>query len=69
VAQIVQTDHRHLAVFLVRGPRYTPATEAALRANLIARTAQDMEIEMVYVEAIPRGAHGKFRAVVSAVPR
>jgi phenylacetate-CoA ligase len=68
-AQIVQTDVRQLAVFVVRGREYAPATEEALRKNLKGRTSQDMEVEVVHVDAIPRGAHGKFRAVVSTVPR
>jgi hypothetical protein len=47
------------------GERYTPAIEAELRENLRARTAPDMTVGLVCVDAVPPGAaNGKFRAVV-----
>jgi phenylacetate-CoA ligase len=67
-AQIIQCDYRHIAIHLVKGAEFEPSIEAKLRERLVMRTASDMEIEFVYVDAVPKGANGKFRTVVSHVP-
>jgi len=55
-----------LRVLVVPGPDYDDEREAHLVANLRSRVG-DMRIAIERVTAIPRGANGKFRAVVSTV--
>lgn len=64
-SQIVQEDDWHIRVRLVRGKEYSKDTGATLMNNLRERLG-DLAIEIEYVQTIPRGANGKFRAVVAS---
>jgi phenylacetate-CoA ligase len=65
-AQIVQDTLDRLVVRIVPAAGYTARTGDEVRARLRDRVG-DMRIEIETLEAIPRTANGKFRAVVSNV--
>jgi phenylacetate-CoA ligase len=65
-AQIIQETRGRLRVKYVPAPDYTPQAGQALRRRLAERVGP-LEIILEPVETIPRGANGKFRAVISRV--
>jgi phenylacetate-CoA ligase len=66
-AQILQQDARRIEVLLVaRGP-WRAETERSVTKELRSRLGEEIEIRIRLVDAIPREANGKFRAVKSAV--
>jgi phenylacetate-CoA ligase len=65
-AQIVQESLTALRVRYVPDGRFTRAHESEIAERLRQRVG-DMEIVFESVEQVPRGANGKFRAVVSHV--
>ncbi len=67
-SQIRQESHDGLRVLVVPAATYDDACETELVANLRSRVG-DMRIAVERVAAIPRGANGKFRSVVSAIQR
>nr|MBP8949340.1 hypothetical protein [Promineifilum sp.] len=68
-AQIIQQTRDTLRVLYVPTAAYTTADGEALIARIHDRVGGDMRVELEAVEAIPRTASGKFRAVVSHVAR
>ncbi|MBI3769540.1 MAG: phenylacetate--CoA ligase family protein [Deltaproteobacteria bacterium] len=67
-SQIRQESPSELRVLVVPSTGYNDAVEAQLIANLRSRLG-DMDILVERVSAIPRGRNGKFRAVISTIPR
>ncbi len=65
-AQIVQESLQRLHVLVVPAEGYTAQTEKELRHRLLERVGE-MEVDIEVVHSIPRGANGKFRAVISKV--
>ena len=65
-AQIVQDSLTVLRVRFVPDGRFTSAHGAEIESRLRQRVG-DMDIVLEPVEGIPRGANGKFRAVISHV--
>lgn len=65
-SQIRQEFNDRVRVLVVPGPGYDNAIEAQLVANLRSRLA-NMDVTVERVAAVPRGANGKFRAVVSTI--
>lgn len=68
-AQIVQVAPNRLEVNLVRDNAYDPSVGARLVEALSLRVGRDMQIELRFLERIPRTAAGKFRSVVSRLPQ
>lgn len=66
-AQIRQSRPGHMAMHVVRGPRYSQEDERMLRAETRKRTGDSMDFEIIYENAIPRTASGKLRFVVSEI--
>jgi len=66
-AQLRQERDGALTVLLVPGPDFGAPARRALLGNLRERLGEELQIELRSVDAIPRGANGKFRAVVSAL--
>ena len=66
-AQIVQDRVDALTVLLVPCDGYGARTEERLRAKLRFRLGEGVALELRCVDAIARGANGKFRGVVSAL--
>lgn len=66
-AQIRQERPAAVEVLLVPGRDYGEGTRRALLANLRERLGGDVALEVRRVDAIPRGANGKFKGVVSTV--
>jgi phenylacetate-CoA ligase len=66
-AQIVQPSIDRLVVRLVPRPGFGEAARAALERELRARLGDEMVVEFELVDAIPRLANGKFRAVLSEI--
>ncbi|WP_322506763.1 hypothetical protein [Anaerolinea sp.] len=64
-AQIIQETLTRLRVRLVPAEGYTSRTAEELMERLRQRVGGQMEIVLEEVQAIPRGANGKFRAVIS----
>ncbi|MEM7413188.1 MAG: hypothetical protein AAF430_23360 [Myxococcota bacterium] len=68
-AQVLQETSDALEVLVVRRPEYDDDSERSLRKEFRSRLGDAIAIEFRYVDAIPREANGKFRAVKSAVGR
>lgn len=67
-SQIIQKDYDHIEVKIIRGKGYTDADTRSLKGALKERLGQDVSIELIFVDSLPRGDNGKFRWVVSEVP-
>ena len=63
-AQIIQEALDELRVRYVPAPGFSSQTERSIVERLYARMGK-IEIGMERVDAVPRGANGKFRAVIS----
>jgi phenylacetate-CoA ligase len=66
-AQIRQERADAVTVLVVPAPDYGEAARRALLGNLRERLGADVALAIRRVDAIPRGANGKFRGVVSIV--
>jgi phenylacetate-CoA ligase len=66
-AQIRQERAGAVAVLVVPAPGFGAASRRALLGNLRERLGEGVKLELLCVDAIPRGANGKFRGVVSAL--
>lgn len=66
-AQIVQETLNRIRVLLVPDTEFNFQLEQKLLNNLRAKLGDQVQIEVTFVEKIPRGANGKFRSVVSKV--
>jgi phenylacetate-CoA ligase len=66
-AQIRQERVGAMRLIVVRGPGYGAQDEECLRAETRKRVGDDLEFTIEYADAIPRGAGGKLRFVVSSV--
>lgn len=64
-AQIRQEHPGAMRLLVVRGPGYGAADERQLCAETRKRTGDDLDFSIEYVDALPRGAGGKLRFVVS----
>ena len=67
-AQIIQEALDRIRVRYVPTPEFTPATGRSIAERLQARMG-DVHVILESVEKVPRGANGKFRAVVCNLPR
>jgi phenylacetate-CoA ligase len=67
-AQIIQERIDHLRVRYVPGPAFGPASGQAIARRLRDRLG-DVQITLEPVEHIPRSPNGKFRAVISQLPK
>ena len=68
-AQIIQESLDRFRVLYVPTATYTEADGASLVQRIHDRTGDDMRVILEAVEAVPRTANGKFRAVISRVGR
>ena len=68
-AQIVQERTDHVRVLLVPAPGYGAGDERKVHERLLQRLGDSVRVTIETVEKIPRGPGGKFRAVVSRLPR
>jgi phenylacetate-CoA ligase len=66
-AQIVQEALDRVRVRYVRAPGFTEASAVAIIERLRERMGP-IEVVLEAVDAIPRGANGKFRAVICRIP-
>jgi len=67
-AQIIQEALDHLRVDVVSDGGFDEEQSARLSRALHERLGDDVTVRVRLVESIPRGANGKFRAVVSQLP-
>jgi phenylacetate-CoA ligase len=67
--QFVQRDSDSLDVLYVPAPEMRADDVAQLRRNLRQRLGTLIELRFTELEQIPRGANGKFRSVVSKLPK
>jgi len=68
-AQILQQAAEAIEVRVVRRPSYDQASERGLLKEFRSRLGDAIEIDLRYVDSIPRESNGKFRAVKSKVGR
>lgn len=68
-AQIVQTQLDEILLRLVRSSGYSADDEKTLLTEARQRLGNSVRIRLEYVEAIERTAAGKFRFIVSQLPR
>jgi phenylacetate-CoA ligase len=64
-AQIVQQEPGRIRLRLVRGSEYGDGDEKRLRREFAQRLGVDADIDIDYVEQLPRTRSGKLRFVVS----
>jgi phenylacetate-coenzyme A ligase PaaK-like adenylate-forming protein len=67
-AQIYQRVPGEIVARVVRGPGYGPDDETRLLKEARKRLGVDTDVEVEYVDGLPRSAQGKLRMVVSDVP-
>ncbi|HUK81575.1 MAG TPA: hypothetical protein VLZ12_02980 [Verrucomicrobiae bacterium] len=68
-AQIVQTKLDELVLRVVRADGYSAADEKVVLAEARQRLGSSVRVRFEYVDAIERTAAGKFRFIVSQLPR
>ena len=68
-SQIVQEKTDHLRLILVTDGRYNENEEASLIENLCYRLGDNINITIEQVDDIPRTISGKYRWVISKVPK
>ncbi len=66
-SQIVQDSFERIRVLVVPAQGYSSEVERKLRTNIVKKVGADITVDIIKVAAIPRGANGKFRSVVSHV--
>jgi phenylacetate-CoA ligase len=66
-SQMVQTALDRLVVRVIPRPEYSAADTEHLVRELKARLGQDMQVDIEFVESLPRTASGKFKWVISQV--
>jgi phenylacetate-CoA ligase len=66
-SQIVQDSFERIRVLVVPAEGYSSEVEHKLRTNIVKKVGADITVDIIKVAAIPRGANGKFRSVVSHV--
>jgi len=64
-AQIVQDRPGEIAILLVRRSAYGTKDEMEIRRDIRSWLSPSLEVRFEYVQEIPRGPNGKFRAVLS----
>jgi len=69
LAQIQQERLEEVVIVICAGPGYSKAEEEQIASEARARMGSAIRIRFEYVDDIPRTASGKFRFVVSKVPR
>jgi phenylacetate-CoA ligase len=67
-AQVVQESLERIRVRFVPGPGFTGAT-GHLIAERIRQRLGSVQVVLEPLESIPRGAHGKFRGAICAIPQ
>ena len=67
--QIVQESENTLHLYLVPDVNFSDTVKTELLNELIQRVGSNMEILITEVNAIPREANGKFRAVISKLSK
>jgi phenylacetate-CoA ligase len=67
-AQIHQALPGQMTIRVVRGHSYGADDERALLAETAKRVGGETEINIEYVQSLPRSATGKLRFVISEVP-
>jgi phenylacetate-CoA ligase len=67
-SQIIQESLHHLVIRIVRRPAYTDRDTQVLVEEFRKRVGRTMEIDVRFVDSIPRGPRGKLRWVISKVP-
>ncbi len=67
--QFVQSAPESLDILYVPAPEIQPEDIARLRLNLQQRLGKTMQLRFLACDRIPRGANGKFRSVVSKLPK
>ena len=67
-SQIIQEDINHIIIKIVRTPEYTKENTRLLLDAMKKRLGNNMDIDIQFVESIPRTSAGKFRWIISKVP-
>jgi len=67
-SQIIQEDMKTIVVKIVKRPHYTEKDTQRLISGLKERLGAEVEVNIEFVDQIPRTSSGKFRWVVSKVP-
>lgn len=66
-SQIIQDSLARIRVLVVPSHNFSPEAERRLRSNIMDKVGARIAVDIVVVAAIPRGANGKFRSVISSV--
>ena len=66
-SQIIQKDYDHVVIRLIPKKDFDKAVTAELVTSMKERIGHETNIEIEYVNQLPRTANGKFRWVISEV--
>jgi len=69
MAQIVQDSVEEIVIRIVKEPTYTTKEEQCILDEARLRLGKDIDIHFEYVDDIPRTKSGKFRFIVSNIPK
>ncbi len=64
-SQFIQDGQTHIKVLLVVDQKFSPLLEKTIIGNIIQRSQFNFNIDVEYVDSIPRGPRGKFKAVIN----
>ena len=67
--QVIQTKPNELLIKLVTTSDYNKLTENDLLNSIKSRIGSEIAIELEYIDQIPRNNNGKFKAVISLLPK
>jgi phenylacetate-CoA ligase len=66
-AQIIQEDYSSFIIRLAPDKDFSDKDTASIESRLKDRVGNDIKVTFEIVDQIPRGANGKFKAVISKV--
>ena len=68
-SQIIQEDYNRFTINVVKDKHFSEKDTASIESRLKDRVGNNVQVNFEYLDTIPRGANGKFKAVISKVKR
>jgi len=68
-SQFVQDSEDHVTIKLTVGQQFSKESEQVIIADIHNRSQFDFKVDFEYLDKIPRGARGKFKAVVNLLDK
>lgn len=68
-SQFIQDSEGHLTIKIVVGQQFSKESEQVIVDDILNRSGFNFKIDFKYLDRIPRGARGKFKALVNLLPK